>query len=160
MSARTLAAPSAEIRRLRAERDGLRRMLADLVGALPDPADEVRYRQVLCLTAAAAVRDRAWSEGFAAALADVKAAQHGIVRDVRQHLRTWDGIREEFGRPRPGDYTGAPARAGSDEVWLAGPVVHHHQCLPACYAYRPGWYTRAEAAAILAALPGDYAGAA
>jgi len=26
-----------------------------------------------------------------------------------------------------------------------------------CYAYEPGWYTPAEAVAIIATLPGDYA---
>jgi hypothetical protein len=42
--------------------------------------------------------------GYARAIADVKAAQHGAVRDLRQHLVTWDGLRTRFGDPRPGDY--------------------------------------------------------
>ena len=43
-------------------------------------------------------------------------------------------------------------------MWLAGPVVHYHQCNAACYSYKPGWYTPAEAAAIMATLPGSYPG--
>jgi hypothetical protein len=47
---------------------------------------------------------------------------------------------------------------GPGWIHLSGAVVHYrHACQPACHAYEPGWYTPAEAAAILATLPGDYA---
>jgi hypothetical protein len=55
------------------------RVLADMI----DPAAEVEYRRVLCREAALAERDRAWSQGYAAAIADVKAAEHGTVAAVR-----------------------------------------------------------------------------
>lgn len=66
----------------------------------------------------------AWAEGFAAAaaqfadhyqrgfadgIAAYKAAEHGIVRNVRAELARWDGPREDFGKPRPGDYPGIGA---------------------------------------------------
>jgi hypothetical protein len=47
-----------------------------------------------------------YERGFADAILAVKAAQHGIIADLRQHLRTWDGLRVNFGRSRPGDFPG------------------------------------------------------
>lgn len=61
----------------------------------------------------------------------------------------------------PWHWEAHPGRPGwLDPEWthLAGPAVHHHRCDPRCYAYRPGWYRLADAAAILALLPGDHAG--
>lgn len=48
----------------------------------------------------------AWEDGYTAAQADFKALQHGTILDLAQHLRTWDGLRENFAQPRPGDYPG------------------------------------------------------
>lgn len=70
------------------------------------------------------LRLAAWREGYAAAAAQFrehyergltdgvlayKAAEHGVVRDLRQHLRAWGGLREHFADPRPGDYMGRGA---------------------------------------------------
>lgn len=96
--------------------------------------------------------------GYVAAVADFKAFQHGVVAELRQHLVTWDGLRERFANARPTDYPGGPRpRLYPGKVWLAGPTVHYrHRCAGACFAYEPGWYTPEDAAAILATLPGDY----
>jgi hypothetical protein len=50
-----------------------------------------------------------YEAGYAQAQADFKALQHGTIRDLTQHVTTWDGLRQHFARPRPGDYTGGPA---------------------------------------------------
>jgi hypothetical protein len=49
--------------------------------------------------------------GYARAVADFKRAQHDHVRELRQHLAMWDGLRQRFSRPRPGDYPGREAAA-------------------------------------------------
>ena len=64
MTAQALASPTAEIRRLRAERDELRRLIAALADALPDPLAEVEYRRRLCREAAQAERERAMVAGL------------------------------------------------------------------------------------------------
>lgn len=104
-----------------------------------------------------------------------KRAQHDLVDMARTDVARWGpGGRERFADPCPGDYPGGSAglakvraawlAAGLDLgpgpgwVHLSGPAVHWHKpCTSACYAYKPGWYTAADAAAILATLPGDYA---
>ena len=103
-----------------------------------------------------------------------KHAQHDAVEYARVLAARWGpGGRDHFAGPRPGDYPGGPAglarvraswaAAGSSlgppgMVHLGGPAVHGgHACTPACYAHQPDWYTVAEAIAIIAALPGDYA---
>lgn len=73
------------------------------------------------------VRDE-WSRGYAAAVADVKAADHGIVGELQLELRRWhvccgpcrraghqdgcarceDRTRATFGSPHPDDYRGRP----------------------------------------------------
>ena len=58
----------------------LRRVFVDVI----NPDAEIAYRRVLCLEAAAAEGERSWSEGYAAAVADVKAAQHGLVHVFRE----------------------------------------------------------------------------
>jgi len=83
MSARALAPPAAEVRRLRTERDALARQVAALLDALPDPVDEVELRRQLCRETAAAERERSWSQGYAAAVADIKSVQHELVGAVR-----------------------------------------------------------------------------
>lgn len=51
-----------------------------------------------------------YETGYTDAQADRKALEHGAVRDLQQHLITWDGLRENFSQPRPGDY---PGQAGA-----------------------------------------------
>ena len=83
MTAQALASPAAEIRRLRAERDELRRLIAALADALPDPLAEVAYRRRLCREAARAERERATSQGYVAAIEDMKRTEHQIVHAIR-----------------------------------------------------------------------------
>lgn len=77
--------------------------------------------------------------------------------------------RETFGEPMPGEPGSAELVARARASWeplglgpgpgwvhLGGPVVHHHACSAACYEYKPGWYTLADAITILEALPGNY----
>ncbi len=52
-----------------------------------------------------------YERGMADGILAYKAAQHNVVRDLRQHLRTWDGLRTRFGDPRPGDFRGRGAAA-------------------------------------------------
>lgn len=65
--------------------------VAALAAAIDHEA-EIRYRRVLAQEAALARRERSWSEGYAAAVADVKREQHELVR----------GIQLEAGRVAPG----------------------------------------------------------
>lgn len=83
-----------------------------------------------------AIADAMWSAGYAAGLdagqevgydrAEARMAEawrpvaesvrrlgRGLSRDELE-LRRWDGLREEFGRPRPGDYTGGPKSWNGD----------------------------------------------
>lgn len=60
-------------------------------------------------TAGRASRASDYEAGFNDAILAIKAAQHGVVRDIRQHLVTWDGLRTDFGKPRPGDFPGRKA---------------------------------------------------
>jgi hypothetical protein len=105
MTAPTLASPAAEVRRLRAELADLHRLVAALLDAI-DPAAEIRYRRALAREAADAGRERAWSQGYAAAIADVKAADHAIPAAIRR-----------FGRPRPD-----PASSPAGAAWLASVI--------------------------------------
>jgi hypothetical protein len=72
---------------------------------------ETRYRlqfarEIRDATAAAEF-GRGFEEGYMRAVADVKAAQHGIVRDAAlEEVRWGPGGREHFADPRPGDYPG------------------------------------------------------
>ena len=90
-----------------------------LVDAI-DPEAEIRYRQQLAQEAAMAQRERSWSEGYAAAIADVKAAEHGLVaifRDVAEtEARRWTlrgeaRTRATFGQPHKDDYPGREGAA-------------------------------------------------
>lgn len=65
-----------------------------------------------------AARLRAWHDGYRAAVtaayeagfldgrAEVKSAQHAIARAVELTLTRWDGLRADYGKPRPGDFPG------------------------------------------------------
>lgn len=50
--------------------------------------------------------DRGYLDGFAVAVTGYKRAQLDAVRDLDLHLRRWDGLRRDFGRPRDGDFQG------------------------------------------------------
>jgi hypothetical protein len=72
---------------------------------------ETRYRLQFARevrdTTAAREFDRGYTEGYLRAVADCKAAQHGIVRDAAlEEVRWGPGGREHFADPRPGDYPG------------------------------------------------------
>lgn len=76
---------------------------------------EARYRDRMVHETAAAEYERGRVDGYLHAVADVKAAQHGIVRDAELETRRWGpGGREAFGNPRPGDYPGQAARAEAE----------------------------------------------
>jgi len=48
--------------------------------------------------------DRGYIDGIEAR----KHAQHLVADVIGAHLARWDGLRADFGKPRPGDYTGGP----------------------------------------------------
>ena len=51
--------------------------------------------------------ERGLADGYVRAISDVKAVQHGIVRDAELKGRRWGpGGREHFADPRPGDFPG------------------------------------------------------
>jgi hypothetical protein len=83
MTAQSLTSPAAEIRRLREERDQLLHQVGALLRALPDPLTEIECRRCLCRDAAQAERGRSWSEGYVAAIEEIKRMEHAIVRPVR-----------------------------------------------------------------------------
>jgi hypothetical protein len=98
--------------------------------------------------------DRAW-----AAQAPAKAIG-GTALAALEARRYGPGGIDHAKDPRPGDYPGGRLphdRAGM--VHLAGPDCHWHECTRACRAYRPGWYSYANAARIIATLPGGGASA-
>jgi len=71
---------------------------------------EIRYRNQLAREMAAAAYERGQVDGYLRAVADVKAAQHGLVLDAELEARRWGpGGREHFADPRPGDYPGRVA---------------------------------------------------
>ena len=76
---------------------------------------ETAYRNQLAREmaeqAAATAYERGAADGYAHAIADVKAAQHGLVRDAELETRRWGpGGRAHFADPRPGDFPGRCAR--------------------------------------------------
>jgi hypothetical protein len=78
---------------------------------------ETRYRNQLASEMAAAAFERGRALGRVEAAADIKAAQHGIVRDAEMEgLRWGPGGRKHFADPRPGDYPGRGAREPEPEL--------------------------------------------
>lgn len=68
---------------------------------------EARYRDQVAREAADAAYERGRADGYVQAVTDIKAAQHGIVRDTELETRRWGpGGREHFADPRPGDFPG------------------------------------------------------
>jgi hypothetical protein len=89
-------------------------VLAAELAAAADPAAEIRYRQALAREAAEAQREQSWSQGYAAAIADVKRAEHDLVDyfhsmtpdAVRWAVRGEPRTRATFAQTHPGDYPG------------------------------------------------------
>jgi hypothetical protein len=84
---------------------------ADLIEA------ETRYRWQLARETGAREYARGVADGYVAAIADVKAVQHGLVLDAQlETLRYGPGGRAHFGDPRPGDYPGRGRREPEPEL--------------------------------------------
>jgi len=49
-----------------------------------------------------------YDRGYVDGVETRKHAQHLLVDLIGTHLARWDGLRRDFGKPRPGDYTGGP----------------------------------------------------
>lgn len=80
---------------------------AEAIEAAEVAEAETRYRNQLAREMAEAAYERGRVDGYLQAVADVKAAQHGIVRDAELETRRWGlGGREAFSDPRPGDFPG------------------------------------------------------
>jgi hypothetical protein len=47
-----------------------------------------------------------YERGFAAGILAFKGAQHDAYRSLQLEMARWGGWREDFGRPREGDYPG------------------------------------------------------
>jgi hypothetical protein len=68
---------------------------------------EIRYRHQMAREAAADGYERGVAAGYVAAIADVKAIQHGLVADAELEALRWGpGGRAHFADPRPGDFPG------------------------------------------------------
>ena len=107
--------------------------------------------------AAGPTADEQYEAGWRDGLLAAKGIQHRGYEYLQLELARWDGPREHFGRPRPGDFKGGSLRMERPgQVYLSGAPVHFGRCNNACGSYKPGWYRPAEAAAILATLPHDY----
>jgi hypothetical protein len=50
-----------------------------------------------------------YEAGYADGILAFKAAQHGTVKGLHYELARWDGPRENFADPRPGDFPGRGA---------------------------------------------------
>lgn len=47
-----------------------------------------------------------YDSGYADGVEARKHAQHQFADALALHLRRWDGLRADFGKPRPGDFPG------------------------------------------------------
>ena len=71
---------------------------------------EARYRDQMAREMYALGYEQGLAEGYVLAVSDVKAAQHGIVRDAELEARRYGpGGRAHFADPRPGDFPGRAA---------------------------------------------------
>jgi hypothetical protein len=82
---------------------------AEAIAAAEQAEAETAYRNQLAREMAAAAYERGLSDGYVRAIEDVKAVQHGAVRDAGIEAARWgSGGRAHFADPRPGDYPGRP----------------------------------------------------
>jgi len=61
-----------------------------------------------------------YDRGFTDGLIAYKAAQHDACRGLQAELDRWNGPREDFGKPRPGEYTGGRATGWDTAVKRGG----------------------------------------
>ena len=82
---------------------------------------ESSYRDRMVREADAAGYERGHADGYIRAVADMKAVQHGIVRDAELETRRWGpGGREVFGNPHPATI---PARQPAPKPTSGGRTV-------------------------------------
>jgi hypothetical protein len=80
---------------------------AEAIEAAEQAEAETAYRLQFAREMADAAYQRGCTAGYLQAVADLKAAQQGIVRDAGLEIERYGpGGREHFGDPRPGDYPG------------------------------------------------------
>jgi hypothetical protein len=92
---------------------------AEAIAAAELVEAETEYRNQLTREmaehAAATSYERGAADGYAHAIADVKAVQHSLVRDAEMETRRWGPAgREHFADPREGDYPGRGAHCESE----------------------------------------------
>ena len=76
---------------------------------------EARYRDQMAREMYALGYEQGLTEGYVLAVSDVKAVQHGIVRDAELEARRWGpGGRARFADQRPGDFPGRGARSQAE----------------------------------------------
>jgi hypothetical protein len=91
-------------------------MSADLLAMSAERDRQLRLRNEAWLDGYAAGAVGQFDAGYAAAIADVKAAQHALYNHLRggrelEERRWGPGGRAHFADPRPGDYPGKKATA-------------------------------------------------
>jgi hypothetical protein len=104
-------------------------------------------------------RAEGYAAGYLEAIAEIKEINQDLVASLELELLRWPPSgRGTFGRPRPGDFKGGSfPLEHPGEVYLGGAAVHRPMgCTAACRAHEKGWYSPAEAIAILRGLPHDY----
>jgi hypothetical protein len=100
--------PSAEVIHRVARGDDIDRRRAAVL-ALSDERDLWLARVYRTWREAYALgRARGYGDGYLDGAAARKHAQHLLVDVIGTHLARWDGLRRDFGKPRPGDYPGGP----------------------------------------------------
>jgi hypothetical protein len=89
MTAATLASPAGEVRRLRAALEQLHRLVAELLAAETGPLLELETARQWAAAAFRRGYDAGVHDGYVAALADMKRAQHDLVDSVRDEVARW-----------------------------------------------------------------------
>jgi hypothetical protein len=111
--------------------------VSELLAAIPDAGAVDEYWRRTCqdmvTVAAAAEYERGQVDGYLLAIADVKAFQHGAVKDAQLERRCWhlccrrcrlsghrdmccdcqERVRATFGQPHPHDYPGTGQRSAA-----------------------------------------------
>ena len=94
---------------------------ADAIEAAELAEAEIRYRDQVAREMYALGHEQGLAEGYALAVSDVKAVQHGIVLDAELEARRYGpGGRAHFADPRPGDFRGRAAEAEPEPELEAG----------------------------------------